>query len=521
MEPYPTSVMAAGPSLANKVQVLFATALLLIVASTLAIPWILTERLVHQSQLEVSRQLADAWLDSPTQLASGGSFPIRVVDIDAIDLTGTDFAAEVTRRMEADVELEELFQQLDEGSDIVYRYARALRGSEWRGVASASGLDGEVGAQEAGSLGGLLLVERPSPLAAGQLLSSRIYLVAVGMSAVGVAILLFWFILNRVIFGPVRRLRDTAERVEQGDYSVRADIRTGDDFEQLADAFNRMLDETERSAARLRGVNEALDLKVTELSEANIGLYESNRLKSEFLANVSHELKTPLNSIIGFAELLEELATGEQNADPKRSRYLHNIIQSGRRLLEMISELLEMAKIEAGRVELAIAPVSIMELLEGLRAIMRPQAEAKRIEIEVHSASNLPTIETDAGKLQQILFNFLSNAVKFSPEDSVVIISTESFRRLDGSDGIRFRVTDHGPGIPVDLQESIFEKFRQADASHTRTHEGTGLGLAICRELAALLGAEVTLSSEVGHGSTFIVEIPLTWRSQELQPLMS
>ena len=514
--------MAAGPSLANKVQVLFATALLLIVASTLAIPWILTERLVHQSQLEVSRQLADAWLDSPTRLASGGSFPIRVIDIDAIDLTGTDFAAEVTRRMEADVDLEELFQQVDEGSDIVYRYARALRGSQWRGVASASGLDGGAGPlRGAGSLGGLLLVERPSPLAAGQLLSSRIYLVAVGMAAVGVAILLFWFILNRVILGPVRRLRDTAERVEQGDYSVRAGIRTGDDFEQLADAFNRMLDETERSAAKLRGVNEALDLKVTELSEANIGLYESNRLKSEFLANVSHELKTPLNSIIGFAELLEELATGEQNADPKRSRYLHNIIQSGRRLLEMISELLEMAKIEAGRVELAIAPVSIMELLEGLKAIMRPQAEAKRIEIQVHVAADLPTIETDAGKLQQILFNFLSNAVKFSPEDSVVIISTEPFRRLDGSDGIRFRVTDHGPGIPVDLQESIFEKFRQADASHTRTHGGTGLGLAICRELAALLGAEVALSSEVGHGSTFIVEIPLTWRSQELQPLMS
>ena len=513
--------MAAGPSLAIKVQVLFGAALLLIVVAALAIPWMLTERLVFQSQLEVSRQLADAWLDSPTQLVAGGSLPIEVLDVDAIDLAGTDFAAEALRRMESDPEIDEFFQQVDDGGDIVYRYAKGLRGRVWRGVASAAGLDLGVVPRAPDAAGGLLLVNRTSSLAAGQLLSNRIYLVAAGMIAVGIAILLFWFILNRVILGPVRRLRDTADRVEQGDYSVRADIRTGDDFEQLAESFNRMLDETERAADRLRGVNEALDLKVTELSEANIGLYESNRLKSEFLANVSHELKTPLNSIIGFAELLNELASAEESPDPKRSRYLHNIIESGRRLLEMISELLEMAKIEAGRIELSISPVAVIELLEGLRAIMRPQAEAKGIEVELQVADELPLIETDPGKLQQILFNFLSNAVKFSPEGSVVIVSAESVRRSDGSEGIRFRVTDHGPGVPVDLQETIFEKFRQADASHTRTHGGTGLGLAICRELAELLGGEVSLSSKVGQGSTFVVEIPLTWREQELQPLMT
>ncbi|MEE2973379.1 MAG: HAMP domain-containing sensor histidine kinase [Planctomycetota bacterium] len=512
--------MASGPSLANKVQFLFGTALFLIVASTLATPWALTERLVYQSQLEVSRQLAEAWLESPTRTISGGGIPIQVVDADAIDPSGSAFESEALRRLEADPSMEELFQQVDDGDSIVYRYARGLRGASWRGVAVAAGLDASPSDLDPNGLGGLLLVERPSPLAAGQLLSSRIYLVAVGVAAVGVAILLFSFILKRVILGPVRRLRDTADRVEQGDYSVRADIRTGDDFEQLAESFNRMLDETERSAARLRGVNEALDLKVTELSEANIGLYESNRFKSEFLANVSHELKTPLNSIIGFAELLEELAEREEDADPKRARYLQNIIESGRRLLEMISELLEMAKIEAGRVELSIAPISPAELLEGRRAIRRPQAEAKRIEIEVQIDSSIPVIETDAGKLQQILFNFLSNAVKFSPRESVVILSAEVFRRSDGSDGVRLRVTDHGPGIPPDLQETIFEKFRQADASHTRTHGGTGLGLAICRELATLLGAEVSLSSRVGQGSTFIVEMPLTWRSQELQPLL-
>ena len=512
--------MAAGPSLANKVQVLFGGALLLIVVAALAIPWMLTERLVFQSQLEVSRQLADAWLDSPTQLAAGGSLPIRILDVDSIDPKETDFAAEALRRMRSDSDLDEFFQQIDDGGDIVYHYARGLRGKSWWGVAAAAGLDLGVEPQDVEAPGGLLIVDRSSSLAAGQLLSNRIYLVAAGTIAVGIAILLFWFILNRVILGPVRRLRETAERVEQGDYSVRANIRTGDDFEHLADSFNRMLDEMERTADRLRAVNEALDLKVTELSEANIGLFESNRLKSEFLANVSHELKTPLNSIIGFAELLDEVASGEENADPKRSRYLHNIIESGRRLLEMISELLEMAKIEAGRIELSISPVPVSELLEGLRAIMRPQAERKSIEVELHVKGDLPLIETDPGKLQQILFNFLSNAVKFSPEGSVVIVSAEQVRRSDGSDGIMFRVTDHGPGVPEDLQETIFEKFRQADASHTRSHGGTGLGLAICRELADLLGAEVSLSSQVGQGSTFIVEMPLTWREQELQSLM-
>ncbi len=518
MGTYRTALMASGPSLANKVQFLFGLSVLVIVSVTLALPWMLTERLVHQSQLEVSRQLADTWLESPTKLSGGGPIPIRVVPAVEIDPAGQGFAAEAARRLRADVRLEEVFQQVPDGNEVSYRYARALRGPLWRGIATSNGH--EILVENDDALGGMLLVERPSALAAGQLLTSRIYLVAVGMGAVGLSIAMFWFILNRVILGPVRRLRDTAERVEQGDFSVRAAIRTGDDFEQLAETFNRMLDEIERTAERLRSVNEALDLKVTELSQANIGLYESNRLKSEFLANVSHELKTPLNSIIGFAELLEELAGREENADPKRRRYLGNIIESGRRLLEMISELLQMAKIEAGRVELSIAPVSVTELLEGLRAIMRPQAGRKRIEIELHAAADLPTIETDAGKLQQILFNFLSNAVKFSPDDSVVIIAAESWRRPDGATGVRFRVTDHGPGIPPDLQETIFEKFRQADASHTRSHGGTGLGLAICRELAELLGATVALSSEVGSGSTFTVDVPLTWREQELQPLM-
>ena len=308
--------------------------------------------------------------------------------------------------------------------------------------------------------------------------------------------------------------------MKRGDFAARSVVRTGDDFEDLATGLDAMLDQVESSRERLEAMNESLDLKVGELSEANVGLYESNRLKSEFLANVSHELKTPLNSIIGFAELLGELARIDPQADPKRLRYLGNILTSGRRLLEMISELLEMAKIEAGRVELVIEPTSIADLVEGLEAIMRPQADARRVRIESRVSAELPPIETDPGKLQQILFNFLSNAVKFSPEGATVHLAAERFTRPDRTAGVRISVRDEGPGIPYDMQDRIFEKFRQVDASHTRTHGGTGLGLAICRELAVRLGAVVSLVSEPGKGAAFSVELPLAFAGATPEPLM-
>ncbi|MCA9283582.1 MAG: HAMP domain-containing histidine kinase, partial [Phycisphaerales bacterium] len=303
--------------------------------------------------------------------------------------------------------------------------------------------------------------------------------------------------------------------------TIRSSIHTGDDFEQLSDAFNTMLDQVQKSQEQLRTVNENLDLKVTELSEANIGLFESNRLKSEFLANVSHELRTPLNSIIGFAELLDEMAKADTAADPKRLRYLANILASARSLLDMINELLEMAKIEAGRMAVSVEAVSVPDIVEGLQTIMRPQAEAKRITVAARIAANLPVVETDPGKLQQILYNFMSNAIKFSPAGESVTIAAERVTRQDSSPGVRLSVADRGPGIPYDMQDTIFEKFRQVDASHTREYAGTGLGLAICRELAELLGATVSLVSEPGHGATFFVELPLVYRTKELQPLMA
>jgi signal transduction histidine kinase len=243
-------------------------------------------------------------------------------------------------------------------------------------------------------------------------------------------------------------------------------------------------------------------------------------LKSEFLANVSHELRTPLNSIIGFADLLDELARNDEQADPKRRRWISNILTSARSLLDMINELLDMAKIEAGRMSVAIVPASVGEILEGLQTIMRPQAMARGLTLEVVVDSDLPSVETDPGKLQQILYNFLSNAIKFSPERGTIRIHAQA-AASDSRAAVRISVTDQGAGIPYDLQETIFEKFRQVDASHTKSHGGTGLGLAICRELGDMLGATVGLLSEPGRGSTFFVELPIYFKAKERKPLMA
>jgi signal transduction histidine kinase len=237
------------------------------------------------------------------------------------------------------------------------------------------------------------------------------------------------------------------------------------------------------------------------LAESNVALYESNRLKSEFLANVSHELRTPLNSILGFAELLKDLSAEN---DPKSARYIQNIHSAGHNLLDLINDLLDLAKIEAGRMEVRSEPLSLVDLFEALSSVLKPLTEPKKLTIVPSVAGDVPILVTDPAKLQQILYNFLSNAIKFSPPGERIELSAE----LDG-DRVAIRVTDHGPGIDPAKQEVIFEKFRQLDGSVTRQHSGTGLGLAISKELTTLLGGTIGIASSPGHGATFHVRLPL------------
>jgi two-component system, NarL family, sensor histidine kinase BarA len=300
----------------------------------------------------------------------------------------------------------------------------------------------------------------------------------------------------------VRVLQETAEKVSEGDLNIRSDISTGDEFQQLSETFNTMLANLKKSGDQLRSINRSLDLKIGQLSESNVALYESNRLKSEFLANVSHELRTPLNSILGFAQLLQDSIGAPPDA--RTSRYLNNILNSGQNLLDLINDLLDLAKIEAGKMEVRSEPLSLSDLFEGLIGILKPLTEEKQLTIAASVAREVPILRTDPAKLQQILYNFLSNAIKYSPAGEVIDLAAE--RMADGS--IRISVTDRGPGIEPEKQPMIFEKFRQIDGSVTRAHGGSGLGLAISRELAALMNGSIGLRSTPGHGSTFWVILP-------------
>jgi signal transduction histidine kinase len=353
------------------------------------------------------------------------------------------------------------------------------------------------------TLVGLVTLEMKSQVDTSQLLLNRIFLLTAGLLAGTLAILVFYLITSKLILQPVRVLRETAEKVSKGDLNVRSHIFTGDEFQHLSETFNVMLANLKESEDQLRAINKSLDLKMGQLAESNVALYESNRLKSEFLANVSHELRTPLNSILGFAELLRD--TGGDKADARSARYLQNILNSGRNLLELINDLLDLAKIEAGRMEVRSAPLPLNDLFEGLTGILKPLSEKKNLTILTAIAGDVPILQTDAAKLQQVLYNFLSNAIKFSPAGGQIDLTAE--RVEEGR--VRISVTDRGPGIDLDKQQMIFEKFRQIDGSVTREHGGTGLGLAISKELIGLMGGVIGVRSTPGEGATFWIVLPV------------
>jgi signal transduction histidine kinase len=336
-----------------------------------------------------------------------------------------------------------------------------------------------------------------------QLLLNRIFLLVAGALAGALAFLVFFLITTKLILQPVRVLRETAEKVSKGDLNVRSHISTGDEFQHLSETFNVMLANLKESEDQLRAVNKSLDLRLGQLAESNVALYESNRLKSEFLANVSHELRTPLNSILGFAELLRD--TIGDKPEPRTTRYLQNILTSGKNLLALITDLLDLAKIEAGRMEVRSEPLSLSDLFEGLVGILKPLSEKKDLTIVSAVGRDVPILHTDPAKLQQVLYNFLANAIKFSPAGEQIDLGVE---RVD-EEHVRISVTDRGGGIEPDKQQIIFEKFRQIDGSVTREHGGTGLGLAISKELTGLLGGNIGVRSTPGQGSTFWIELPV------------
>jgi signal transduction histidine kinase len=238
-----------------------------------------------------------------------------------------------------------------------------------------------------------------------------------------------------------------------------------------------------------------------EIADKSQQLEAASRHKSEFLANMSHELRTPLNAIIGFSEVLSEGMFGELN--DKQAEYLTDILESGRHLLALINDILDLSKIEAGRMELDAAEFDLPGAIETTLLLMRERAGRKGIQVERAIGEGLAVVCADERKVKQVLLNLLSNAVKFTPEGGRIDV------RAEARDGMaEISVTDTGVGIAAEDQAAVFEEFRQVGASAKRV-EGTGLGLALARRFVELHGGRIWLTSELGVGSTFAFTIPL------------
>ncbi|MGE4195776.1 MAG: ATP-binding protein [Phycisphaerales bacterium] len=565
--------MWRGISLANKCLLLFGAAVARIIVAALSVPWLRMNTLVDEGEYETSRQLVNEWQSRQVREAAEASNPggraaapepaapvpeaspaaplaaaeqpavkkenltsgtIVSLTLDAARLKRDDdwFIGAALDALAIDRDRSEHHEVEWETTARRYHYARAIR-------------------DDSGAITELIVLNRTSRAAARQIIVNTAYMLSAGLIAGGVAILVFYLITDKIILRPVRTLKDTAELIREGDMATRSDITTGDEFEELSETFNQMVERLATTQDQLRAINKSLDLKLNELAERNVSLYESAKLKGEFLASVSHELRTPMNSIIGFTDLLLEICEREAAAGDdssrlvKRRRYLENIRTSGTNLLEMINGLLDMAKIEAGKMELHVEPVSVQDMCEGLIAMMRPLADRAGVELVPEIAADIPIIQTDAKKCQQIVFNLLSNAVKFtgvaaaqaqasaaahwapngsasahqssptppSPRPARVTLRAE--RLIDrgaadsAADRVRISVLDTGPGIAPEDQSIIFEKFRQLESGHTKRHAGTGLGLAISKEFAHMLQGEIQLQSELGRGSMFSVILPL------------
>jgi signal transduction histidine kinase len=239
-----------------------------------------------------------------------------------------------------------------------------------------------------------------------------------------------------------------------------------------------------------------------EIADKSEQLAAASRHKSEFLANMSHELRTPLNAIIGFSEVLLERMFGEVNE--KQTEYLQDILSSGQHLLSLINDILDLSKVEAGRMELALAPFHLPLALENALILIKERATRHGISLDLGVDPRLEELLGDERKIRQVLLNLLSNAVKFTPEGGRISLKAVL---TDGS--VEISVSDTGIGIAPEDQDAIFEEFRQVGSDEARKQEGTGLGLTLAKKFVELHGGRIWVESQVGKGSTFTFILPV------------
>lgn len=311
------------------------------------------------------------------------------------------------------------------------------------------------------------------------------------------AILATWLIGQRIV-RPLEALREGVTRIRQGDLDGRLELKTGDEIESLADEFNAM-------ARHLRDAYTGLEHKVAErtdeLRTANRKLAEASEHKSQFLANVNHELRTPLSSIIGYARLLRRETAGQISSLQREN--LDDLLRNAERLLGLIESLLDFAKIEAGKLEIHVEPVKIDELIHRATAAIQPMLDRESVRLVRDVPVDMGPAQTDPELLRQIIFNLLGNAVKFTDRGEIRV----SACRENGH--IKLAVADTGIGIEKADFERIFEEFDRGRLTSDGNHRGTGLGLAIVKRLVDALGGSIVVDSRLGEGSKFTVTLPI------------
>jgi signal transduction histidine kinase len=313
----------------------------------------------------------------------------------------------------------------------------------------------------------------------GAYTSSRNLFIGVSAGSVLLALAL-GLLLSWALIGPIRRTEARLAEIAAGDFAGTLDVRTRDELGSLAANVNRMNDELRRLYGELE---------------------TASRHKSEFLANMSHELRTPLNAIIGFSQVLRERMFGELN--PKQAEYLDDILSSGNHLLSLINDVLDLSKVEAGQVELEVAPFSLHDALERGVVMVRERTVERGLRVSLDLAPEVNLVTADERRIRQVVFNLLSNAVKFTPEGGSIVVATE---RRDGE--VHVSVRDTGSGVAPEDRERIFEEFQQTEVG-VRQREGTGLGLALSKRLVELHGGRIWVESEPDCGSRFVFTLPL------------
>jgi signal transduction histidine kinase len=308
--------------------------------------------------------------------------------------------------------------------------------------------------------------------------SSRDLLIGVGAGSLGLALVL-GLLLSWLVVAPLRRTEERLVEVGAGEFTGRLEVANRDEIGRLAARVNSTSDELQRVYREL------------ELASEH---------KSQFLANMSHELRTPLNAIIGFSEVLHEQMFGELNE--RQLAYVRDVLEAGQHLLSLINDVLDLAKIEAGRLELELSQFAIPDVLRSAISMHSERASRAGIELAISTEPEEITITADERRVRQVVFNLLSNAVKFTPAAGRVDVSA----RVD-DDEVEIAVADTGPGIPAEDLETIFQEFEQTTVG--KQAEGTGLGLPVSRKLAELHGGRLWVESEVGTGSTFRFKLPL------------